>query len=559
MSVQPPTRRPVSRTRRRLMTGLGALLCIGLLALILTPVIFRGLGEEWQFRLIRRFPFMSSWQVRATVPFNSLPTIDATSGDAAALLLTPLTSPTLAGSPTAVLILPSDTATATITATHTATLTTSPTATNTAVPPTPTATDTATLTNTAKATEEPPLAGTTLASSVTPVPPTATDTATNTATMTDIPTSTPTDLPSETPIPTFTSTVPPTITHAPTWTLTPPPTATPFYVPLSVHLDGYKWIPQTWNNCGPANVTQALQPYGWNGDQAEAATYLKPNQQDKNVSPSEIVTYVNEKIGKKLGTRAITRAAGDLELIRQLVSLKFSVILETGFSLPDEGWMGHYITIIGYDEKKAVLYGLDTYLGDGPGSLGVTEKYDDLDTRWQQFNRVYIVLYPTEREAELAAVLGANMDAQQNAKHALDVARAEASAEPNNQYAWFNMGSSYVMLEQYKEATIAFDQSLRVGGGLPFRMLWYQFGPFEAYYRIGNFATTLSLVNTTMQTTPYVEETFYWRGMAQAAQGKITQATEDFKHAVKFNPNFAPASEALAQLQNGTFKPPLTP
>ena len=44
-----------------------------------------------------------------------------------------------------------------------------------------------------------------------------------------------------------------------------------------------------------------------------------------------------------------------------------------------------------------------------------------------------------------------------------------------------------------------------------------------------------------------------------SGQPVLGLGAEDFKHAVKFNPNFAPASEALVQLQNGTFKPPLTP
>src|SRR5438270_13388943 len=109
-----------SPVRRRLMIGLGAVFCMGLLALILTPALFRGLSDEWQFRLIRRFPFMTSWQIHPTAPFESLPTIDATSGDAAALLLTPQASatPTIIISPTLVLVVPSSTATRTATKTQ---------------------------------------------------------------------------------------------------------------------------------------------------------------------------------------------------------------------------------------------------------------------------------------------------------------------------------------------------------------------------------------------------------------------------------------------------------
>jgi len=300
-----------------------------------------------------------------------------------------------------------------------------------------------------------------------------------------------------------------------------------------------------------------LQPFGWKGNQAEAAAFLKPDKEDKNVSPWEMARYVNEKSNLKL--RALTRVAGDIDLVKRLVFARFGVILETGYYVPDvEGWMGHYLTVIGFDESKRIIYGLDTYLGDGPDNLGYQEKYDDLDTRWRHFNRAYIVVYPQAREAELAAILGPHMDETYNAQHALNVAKGEAAAKPTNPFVWFNMGSSYVLLRQYKEAATAFDQASRVGGGLPFRFLWYQFGPYEAYYNIGKYSAVLALTSATFQTTSFVEETFYWRGMVEAAQGKTQQAIDDFKRALKFNPNFTPAADMLAQVQNGSFKPPVT-
>ena len=45
-------------------------------------------------------------------------------------------------------------------------------------------------------------------------------------------------------------------------------------------------------------------------------------------------------------------------------------------------------------------------------------------------------------------------------------------------------------------------------GGLPPRMLWYQFTPYEAYYNIGNYTNVLALVQTMLTSTPYVEETY---------------------------------------------------
>ncbi|MCC7446235.1 MAG: tetratricopeptide repeat protein [Anaerolineae bacterium] len=480
--------------------GLAMVLFTGLtmLTVIVMPVAFRNLDGELQAKIVQRLPFMKSFQ--PTVPFQYLPTSVATSGNAIALLSSPVVSPTAKAITGGQLSAGSDVEE------------NAPGANATPVPFVPSPTP-------------PP---------ITPV------------LVTDTPVVGPSPTPQAAP-------VQPTATLEPTLvpTQVEPPTAIP--VPINFHSAGFKWVPQSWNNCGPANLTQGLQYYGWKGDQTEAATYLKPHKEDKNVSPWQMVNFVNEKTGVK----AIMRVAGDLSLIKRLVSQKFAVIMETGYFVAGEGWMGHYLTVVGHDDNQRILYGLDTYLGDGPDNLGFREKYDDIDERWQHFNRLYIVIYPKEREYELATILGPDADLTYNAQHALSVAKKEASEKPNNAFAWFNMGSSLVLLGNYRDATVAFDQAWSVSPGLPYRMLWYQFTPYEAYYNVGNYANVLALAQTALQTTPYVEETYYWRGMALAAQGKSKSAIEDFKKVLQFNPNFAPAADKLAAVQNGNFKPPV--
>jgi len=321
-------------------------------------------------------------------------------------------------------------------------------------------------------------------------------------------------------------------------------------LPVAFHNDGYTWVPQGWNNCGPANLTQVLKYFSWQGTQDQAAAWLKPNRDDKNVSPWQIVQYANDNTAIK----ALQRVGGDLTVIKRLVSQKFGVILETGYDVVGEGWMGHYLTVIGYDDNQSVLYGLDTYLGDGKDNLGYHEHYDDIDRRWQMFNRLYMVFYPKEREGELAALLGSDADLNYNWQHALNVAKLDASSHPNNPYAWFNIGSNYVLLHQYKEATTAFDQAQSLG--LPFRMLWYQFTPYEAYYNTGNYSQVLALVNASLKSTTQVEETYYWKAMAEAAQGQIPLAQADFQRVLNFNPNFVLATDRLNDIQSGKFAPP---
>ncbi|MGB2773681.1 MAG: tetratricopeptide repeat protein, partial [Anaerolineae bacterium] len=81
--------------------------------------------------------------------------------------------------------------------------------------------------------------------------------------------------------------------------------------------------------------------------------------------------------------------------------------------------------------------------------------------------------------------------------------------------------------------------------GLPWRMLWYQFGPFAAYSEVGRHAEVLALADATLRTTTDVEELHYWRGRALAALGDPEGARQAFARAVALNPGYAAAVAAL--------------
>jgi tetratricopeptide (TPR) repeat protein len=460
--------------------GLGMILFAGIsmIALIVTPMVFRSLEPEYQARIVRYLPFMASFQ--PTHPYTYLPTAVATSANALALLKTGSPMPVRTAQGSGGLSAGDDT--------------------TVGGGPTP-----------ALVTVTPTLPGDT------PVP----------TPVVKVPIAQPTDEPSR-----------------------PGPAPTEILAPRSFQNTSFELVPQDWNSCGPANLTQALHYYGWQGAQKDAQGYLKPNREDRNVSPWQMVTYVNQKTG----VRALWRIAGDMKLIKKLVSHRFAVILEMGYEVPGQGWMGHYATITGYDDNTATIYWLDSN-EDNPEKGRRQERTSDFDARWQQFNRLYIVVYLQERESELAAILGSDADLTYNYTHALSVARTEASEHPDNPFAWFNLGSSYTLLGQYQEAVQAFDQATSVAGGrLPFRILWYQFAPYEAYYNVGNYSQVIALTQTS---SSYVEETFYWRGMAEAAMGRTDQAVEDFRRVLRFNQNFTLAADKLAQVQNGNFTPPV--
>src|SRR5688572_21518367 len=71
-------------------------------------------------------------------------------------------------------------------------------------------------------------------------------------------------------------------------------TATPTLTPLPAShiLTGLKHEYQAFNNCGPASLAINLSYWGWEGSQKNTAAILKPNQDDKNVSPRELYEYL---------------------------------------------------------------------------------------------------------------------------------------------------------------------------------------------------------------------------------------------------------------------------
>lgn len=317
-------------------------------------------------------------------------------------------------------------------------------------------------------------------------------------------------------------------------------------------------IYQNWNNCGGATLTMGLSYFGYpaadRADQEIARQYLKPNTEDQNVSPWQIVDYVNLVAGPQYGVKALARRGGDLDTLKRLLMNDFPVIIEKGFDVADEGWMGHYLLLIGYDEAQQAFFSYDSYLG--PGDYGGRhEPYDFISLYWRQFNNVFIVLYPPDREAEVQAILGDLWQESVGWERAKAQAQLDAAADPQDYWAWFNLGEAATYLGEYDIATVAFRQAFD-SRAMPFRTLWYLHGAFEAYYQTGQFNTVLNLAITLQDVTPYIEEANYYRGLVYAAQGNLDQAIFRLNLVLEFNPNFYPAADALLEIQTGTFVGP---
>jgi tetratricopeptide (TPR) repeat protein len=135
-----------------------------------------------------------------------------------------------------------------------------------------------------------------------------------------------------------------------------------------------------------------------------------------------------------------------------------------------------------------------------------------------------------------------------NRQHALDKAQADTEANPEDAYAWFNLGTNLVYFERYNEAAGAYDRARQLG--LPQRMLRYQFGPFFAYFFSSRNEDLLSLTEYALKITPNSEETLLWRGWGNYRDGKRSDAAADFNQALQENPYYQDAQYALDFITN---------
>lgn len=358
-----------------------------------------------------------------------------------------------------------------------------------------------------------------------------------------------------------THSAPPTLTPISALGVTPKPTAspwpspeptnTPVPLPEKFRMDGFDHQFQEWNNCGPATLAMTLSYFDLHLTQSATASALKPNPEDRNVSPEEMAAYVNEQTPYS----AVTRANGNLYTIRRLVANGIPVILEIGIDPPGEfrwlGWYGHYLLVVAYDDALMQFWVYDSWFGTSEVPLenasreGRVLTYSDVEIYWPHFNRNYLAIFRPEQTELVTEIIGDQMDDSRMWQQALTEVRSETAVSPDNAFLWFNLGTIYNALGQYEEAATAFDQARAIG--LPWRMLWYQFGPYEAYYQVGRFDDVILLADTTLKDRPYFEESFYYKGLALAALGERAEARENLEKAAKFNPNFEPAAIALAE------------
>jgi hypothetical protein len=123
-----------------------------------------------------------------------------------------------------------------------------------------------------------------------------------------------------------------------------------------------------------------------------------------------------------------------------------------------------------------------------------------------------------------------------------------------------NNPGNLVSLRDYAGAARAYDTAFALYDSLPqsmsirpYRILWYQTGPFFAYYYTGRYGdvinkTTFNSIDMVRDDTPALEESYYWRGMAKLQLGERQSAIDDFYTCLQYHTGFEVCRTALSVL-----------
>lgn len=300
--------------------------------------------------------------------------------------------------------------------------------------------------------------------------------------------------------------------------------------------NGYH-VGQTFNNCGPAALSMALSYFNIRVSQEQLGQALRPYQvangdnDDKSVTLEELAAKAQE-----YNLLAYHRPGGTIDLLKQFIAADIPVIARTWTKVNED--IGHYRIVKGYDESKQQLIQDDSLQGKN-----LRYSYTDFSLMWEKFSYEYLVLVPKEKQALAEAILGEDIDAQIAWQKALHQAQNKLDQNPQDITTRFNLSIAYFNLGEFQKSVAEFE---KVENQLPFRTLWYQIEPIQAYYELGNYGRVFEISERILNNRNRAySELYLLRGNSYLKQGNKTAAKAEFEKAVQYNQNLKSAREAL--------------
>ncbi len=290
---------------------------------------------------------------------------------------------------------------------------------------------------------------------------------------------------------------------------------------------------QTFNNCGPAALSMALSYYVISVSQQELGNDLRPYQiprgdnDDKSVTLDELA----EK-SKEYGFIPFHRPMGNKDLIKYFITYDMPVITRT-WTKPNED-IGHYRIVKGYDEKKGVLI-----QDDSLQNKNLEYTYSDFNEIWKKFNFEYLVLVSKEKKIVAEQILGVDLDEKVAWQKAAENSKKELLENPGDIYARFNLSVAHYNIGEFQKSVEEFE---KVENQLPFRTLWYQIEPIQAYFELGNYTKVFEITDRILNNhNRAFSELYILRGQIYKSQGNIDAARNEFEKALFYNENLIQA------------------
>lgn len=311
-------------------------------------------------------------------------------------------------------------------------------------------------------------------------------------------------------------------------------------LPLSKTLQNNYHVFQSFNNCGPAALSMALSYYGINKSQQELGEALRPyqNPQGDNDDKSVTLEEVAQK-SKEYGLISYHLPNGDIQKIKQFINLGIPVIARTYLKKNED--IGHYRIIKGYDDTNQQITQDDSLQGK---NLKYT--YSEFNSLWEDFNYEYVVLVPENKKLAVEKIIEEDLDSPTAWKKTIAKLEKKLQTDPTNTTTLFNLSVAKFNVGDYQGSVNAFEQ---VENKLPFRTLWYQTEPIQAYYEAGNNQRVLQLTEKILSNQNRAfSELYILRARVFLKQNKASQAAEELAKAQIYNKNILIPQELLDQI-----------
>ncbi len=159
------------------------------------------------------------------------------------------------------------------------------------------------------------------------------------------------------------------------------------------------------------------------------------------------------------------------------------------------------------------------------------------------FGYEYLVLVPKDKEEIAIQILGEDYDETLAWDKTAENFQSKLQKSPDDIYARFNLAVALYNSGNYAQSVAEFK---KVEDQLPFRTLWYQIEPSEAYYELGDYARVFEIIDRILGYHNRVfSELYLIRGQIYLKQGNNNLARQEFEKAVFYNTSMQSATKAL--------------